>query len=90
MNFVNYEFCKLWIKERRLCFETGSNSGYVPNWKPDIVLKAVTGFNLKRTPFIILIPENSFKLGIVVLVVLNKMLVRVLIINFYSRYGLGF
>ena len=40
------------------------------NGKPDIVLKAVKGFNIERTPFIILIPENSFKLGIVVLVML--------------------
>ena len=40
------------------------------NGKPDIVLKMVKGFNIERTPFIILIPENSFKLGIVVLVML--------------------
>ena len=40
------------------------------NGKPDIVLKTVKGFNIERTPFIILIPENSFKLGIVVLVML--------------------
>ena len=45
------------------------------NVKPDIVLKTAKGFNIKRTPFIILIPENSFKLGTVVLVMLNKMLV---------------
>ena len=44
------------------------------NGKPNIVLKTVEGFN---TTFIILIPENSFKLGIVVLVMLNKMLVIV-------------
>ena len=36
-------------------------------------MKTVEGFNLKRTPSIILIQENSFKLGIVVLVMLNKM-----------------
>ena len=34
------------------------------NGKPVIVLKTVKGFNTKRTSFIILIPENSFKLGI--------------------------
>ena len=45
------------------------------NGKPDIVLKTVKGFYIKRTPFLILIPENSFKLGIVVLGMLNKMLV---------------
>ena len=43
------------------------------NGKQDIVLKTVKGFNIIRTPFIILIPENSFKLGIVVLVMLYKM-----------------
>ena len=58
------------------------------NGKPDIVLKTVKAFNIKRSPFIILIPENSLKLGIVVLVMLNKMLVIALIIDFYSRYGL--
>ena len=40
------------------------------NGKPDIVFKTVKGFNIERTPFVILIPENSFKLGIVVLVML--------------------
>ena len=54
------------------------------NGKPDIVLKTVKGCNLKRTPIIILIPENSFKLGIVVLVLFNKMLVIVLIIDFFN------
>ena len=33
------------------------------NGKPDIVLKTVKGFNLKRTPFIILILENSLNVG---------------------------
>jgi len=41
------------------------------NGKPDIVLKMVVGFNIQRTPFIILIPENSLKSRIVVLVVHN-------------------
>ena len=50
------------------------------NGKPDIVLKTVKGFNIKRTPFII--QESSFKLGIVVLVMLKKLLVIVLIIDF--------
>ena len=31
------------------------------NGEPDIVLKTVKGFDLKRTPFIILIPENNNK-----------------------------
>ena len=60
------------------------------NEKPDIFLKTVKGFYIERTPFIILIPENSFKLGIVVLVMLNKMLVIDLIIDFNSRPELGF
>ena len=51
------------------------------NGKPDIVLKTVKGFNIKRTPFLILITENSFRLGIVVIVMLNKMLVIGLIIH---------
>jgi len=54
------------------------------NGKPDIV------FYIKRTPFIILISEISFKLGNVVLIMFNKMLVIVLIFDFYSRYGSGF
>ena len=45
------------------------------NVKPDIVLKRVTGFNIKRKSFKIFISENSLKLGIVVLVMLNKLLV---------------
>ena len=49
------------------------------NGKPDIVLKTGKGFNIKRTPFLILTSENSFTLGIVVLVMLNKMLVIVFI-----------
>ena len=52
------------------------------NGKFDIVLKTVKGINIKRTPFIILIQESSLKLGIVVLVMLKKMLVIVLIIDF--------
>ena len=39
------------------------------NGKPDIVLKTVKGFKIKSIPFIILISENSFKLGNVVLVI---------------------
>ena len=60
------------------------------NGKPDIVLKTVKGFYIKRTSFIISIPENTFKLGIVVLVILYKMLSMVLIIDFDFRYGLRF
>ena len=52
------------------------------NGKPDIVLKTVQGFNIKITPFINSIPENSFKLGIIVLVMLNKMLAIVFTICF--------
>ena len=37
------------------------------NEKPDIVLKTAKGFNMERTPFIILIVERILKLGIVVL-----------------------
>ena len=47
------------------------------NGKPDLVLKTVKGFKIKGSLFINLIPENSFKLGIIVLVMLNKMLVLV-------------
>ena len=53
------------------------------------VLKTVKGFNIKITPFIILILENSFKLGIAVLFMLNKMLVIVFINDFYCRYEPG-
>ena len=60
------------------------------NGKPDIVLKTVKGFYMKRTSFIISIPENTFKLGIVVLVILYKMLSIFLIIDFDFRYGLRF
>jgi len=56
--------------------------------KPDIVLKTIKVIDIKRTSFTILIPENSFKLGIV-LVMLDKMLVIVLIIDLYSGYGSG-
>ena len=59
------------------------------NGKPDIALKTAEGFIIQRTPFIILISERSLKLGIVVLVILNKMLVIVFAINFYPRYRLG-
>ena len=54
--------------------------------KPDIVLKTVNRFNIKTTPCKILLSENSLKLGIVVLVMLNKMLVIEFIFNFYTRY----
>ena len=59
------------------------------NGKPDLVLKTVKSFTIKRTPIIILISDNNFKLGIVVLVMLNKMLVTVFIIDFCSEYGPG-
>ena len=39
------------------------NSGHMyENRKPDIVLKTVNGFNIKRTPVLILISERSLKL----------------------------
>ena len=45
------------------------------NGKPNIVMNSFYNF----------IPENSLKLGIVVFVMLNKMFVTVLIIDFYSQ-----
>ena len=59
------------------------------NGKPNIVLKTVKSFNIKRTPIIILILKKSLKFGIVVLVMFNKTLVIVFIIDFYSGYGPG-
>ena len=50
------------------------------NGKPVIVLKTVKRFNIKRTPLIIFILK-SLKLGIVVLVMFNKMLVIVFILD---------
>ena len=50
------------------------------NGKPVIVLKTVKRFNIKRTPLIIFILK-SLKLGIVVLVMFNKMLVIVFILE---------
>ena len=58
------------------------------NGKPDIVLKTVKSFNIKITPIIILIKTN-FKLGIVVLVMFNKMLFIVFTIDFYTGYEPG-
>ena len=49
------------------------------NGKPDNVLKIIIN----------LIYKKSLKLGIVVLVMFNKMLVMVCIIDFYSGYGPG-
>ena len=54
------------------------------NGKPDIVLKTVMRFNIKRTHIINLILKKSLKLGIVVLFMFNKMLVIVFTIDFYS------
>ena len=64
--------------------DKNSNSGYVRNGKPDIVMKTVKGFHIKKTPFMILMQENSLKFEIIVLVMLNKMLVIVFTIDFYS------
>ena len=54
------------------------------NEKPDIILKTLKRFNIKRTPIII-----SLKLGIVFLVMINNILVKVFIIDFNSGYGPG-
>ena len=56
--------------------------------KPDIVLKTVKRFNIKKN--ILILISKSLKLGIVVLVMFIKMLVIVFIIDFYSGYGPGF
>ena len=57
------------------------------NEKPDIVLKTAKCFNIKRILINILVFKKSLKLGIVVLVMFNKMFVIVFIIDFYSGYG---
>ena len=54
------------------------------NGKPNFVLKMVKRFNIKGTPIIIFILKKSLKLGIVVLVMFTKLLIIVLIIDFYS------
>ena len=59
------------------------------NGKSDIVLKTVQSFNITRIPVIILMFIKSYKLEIVVLVMLNKMLVIVFIIDIYSGYRPG-
>jgi len=59
------------------------------NGNPDIVLKTVMGFDIKKNSFYNFDSRKYFKLRIVVLVVLNKTLVIVLAIDFYSGYGLG-
>ena len=56
------------------------------NGNPDIVLKTAKRFNIIRTPIMILI-QKKFK--IVVLVMFNKMLVIVFIIDFYSGIWAG-
>ena len=56
------------------------------NGKPNIVLKTVKRFNIKRTLIIILI-KKSLILGIVVLVMFNKMLVIVLLPTFTVDMG---
>ena len=49
-------------------------------------MKTIKGFNIKRS-FIILIPENSFELGIVVLIIPNKMLLVILTSTFTFNIG---
>ena len=53
------------------------------NGKPEIFLKTVKRFNIKRTHIINLIPKKSLKLRIVVLFMFNKMLVTVFTIDIY-------
>ncbi len=60
------------------------------NGKPDIVLKTVKGFDIKRTPFTFFIQENSLKFGIGVLVMIYKILVIVFTINFYFKINWNF
>ena len=57
------------------------------NGKPDLVLKTVKRFDIKNWTINFNF-KKSFKLRIVVLVMLNKMLVIVFTIDFYSRYWL--
>ena len=83
VSFVLYS--RLFSKTRQ-CFKF--KIWKTENGKPDIVWKTVKRVNSKRTPIIILILK-SLKLGIAVLVMFNKMLVIVLIIDFYSVYGPG-
>ena len=59
------------------------------NGKPDIVLKTAKGFDKKNSFYNLDSRENSFILGIVVLVQINKILVIVFIIDFISGYGSG-
>ena len=59
------------------------------NGKPGVVLKTVKCFNIKRTPFIVLISINNLKLGMVVLLMLKNMLFIVFTFDFNSRYGAG-
>jgi len=88
--FVSYEseFCFVFqiILKNATMFQI--KKWKTENGKPDIVWKTVKRVNSKRTPIIILILK-SLKLGIAVLVMFNKMLVIVLIIDFYSVYGPG-
>ena len=61
------------------------NSGYVRKWKTFHCLENEQGLSYKKTPFMILIQENSLKFGIVVIVMLTIMLVIVFTIDFYSQ-----
>ena len=72
-----------------LCSKTGKwvLSRKRENGKPDIVLKTVKGFDIKRTPFTFFIRENSLNFGIGVLVMIYKILVIVFTIDFYFKYG---
>ena len=73
-------------QESGFCFENATmfqSQDMFKNGKPDIVLKTVNGLNIKRTTFMILILKNSFKLGMVDLVMLNKMWVIVRDVNVF-------
>ena len=83
--FSSYEseFCselRIKLESRKVAFVENATMIQIQdvfkNGKTDIFLKTFKSFNIK-TPFIILIPENSFKLEIAVFVMLNKMLVIV-------------
>ena len=80
LNWGIYSKTGKWGLSRK--HDNDSNSGYVRKWKTCHCLETIKGFNIKGNPLINLIKENSFKLGINVLVILNKLLVIVFTICF--------
>ena len=79
LNCWFYSKKRKWVLSRQRDNDSNSRNG-----KPDIFLKTVKRFNIKRTLIIILIFLKSLGLGIAVLFMFNKMLVIVFFINFYS------